>query len=202
MSVNLYSIGQAVCRAYLSTMYKVEIIGAENIPKDKGVLLCCNHIHLLDPLFLGSYIDRPVHYMAKAELFETPVLKWLIPKLHAFPVRRGMSDKQALRQGLKLLKDEKILGIFPEGTRSENGELQKGLAGVGFFALKTEAEVVPSAIVGPYKLFKPLKVIYGKPIDFRKLKEEKASSEQATGVIMEAIQALIDEHKKVLVYDR
>jgi 1-acyl-sn-glycerol-3-phosphate acyltransferase len=194
MSVNLYTAGQTICRSYLSTFYKVEVIGKENIPNHKGVLLCCNHIHLMDPPFLGSYIERPIHYMAKAEIFEAPILKSIIPKLNAFPVRRGMSDKQALRQGLKILKEHKILGIFPEGTRSETGQLQKGLAGVGFFALKTDAQVVPSAIIGPYKLFKPLKVVYGKPLNFDNLREEKASSEEATNYIMKAIAELIEEH--------
>lgn len=193
--MNLYTTGQALCRGYLSTLYKVEVIGKENIPKDSGVLLCCNHIHLMDPPFLGSYIDRPIHYMAKAELFETPILKTLISKLNAFPVRRGMSDKQALRQGLKILNENKILGIFPEGTRSKSGELQQGLAGVGFFALKTNAEVVPSAIIGPYKLFQPLKIVYGKPLNFAELRERKASSEEATNYIMDAIGTLIKEHK-------
>lgn len=193
--MNLYSAGQALCRSYLSAFYDVEIIGKENIPKDEGVLLCCNHIHLMDPPFLGSFIDRPIYYMAKAELFETPILKTLLPNLNAFPVKRGASDKQALRQGLKILKDKNVLGIFPEGTRSETGEIQKGLAGVGFFALKTDAKVVPSAIIGPYKLFKPLKVVYGKPLDFSELKEAKVSSEDATNYIMEAIAELIRVHK-------
>ncbi|OIJ16292.1 1-acyl-sn-glycerol-3-phosphate acyltransferase [Anaerobacillus arseniciselenatis] len=195
MRVDLYKVGQTVCRSYLSTLYKVEVIGKENIPSDKGVLLCCNHIHLLDPPLLGSYLERPIHYMAKAELFKIPVLNYLIKKFHAFPVRRGMSDKQALREGIKVLKDNNVLGIFPEGTRSKTGELGKGLAGVGFFALKTDALVVPSAIIGPYKPFGTVKVVYGKPLDFKALREEKVSSETATNYIMDAIGDLIKEHK-------
>ncbi|WP_211274579.1 lysophospholipid acyltransferase family protein [Anaerobacillus arseniciselenatis] len=193
--MDLYKVGQTVCRSYLSTLYKVEVIGKENIPSDKGVLLCCNHIHLLDPPLLGSYLERPIHYMAKAELFKIPVLNYLIKKFHAFPVRRGMSDKQALREGIKVLKDNNVLGIFPEGTRSKTGELGKGLAGVGFFALKTDALVVPSAIIGPYKPFGTVKVVYGKPLDFKALREEKVSSETATNYIMDAIGDLIKEHK-------
>lgn len=192
--MNLYKIGVFACKMFISSFYKVEVIGREHFPKEKGVLLCCNHINVLDPPLLGAYINRPVHFMAKAELFETPILKWLVPRLNAFPVRRGMSDKQALRQGLKVIKDNNVLGIFPEGTRSKTGELQKGLAGAGFFALKTEAEVVPAAIIGPYQKFKKLKLVYGEPLDFTKLREEKISAEEATQVIMGAIQALIDEH--------
>ncbi len=133
--MDLYEFGQAVCRSYLSLFYKVKVLGKENIPENGGVLLCCNHISNLDPPLLGAYIRRPIHYMAKQELFDKPILKSLLPKIHAFPVRRGMSDKQALRTGLKLMKDGKMLGLFPEGTRSKDGQIGKGMAGAGFFCI-------------------------------------------------------------------
>ncbi len=158
-------------------------------------LLCCNHISNFDPPLLGAYIERPIHYMAKQELFEKPLLKTLLPKLGAFPVRRGMSDKQALRTAMNLLKDGQMIGLFPEGTRSKDGILGKGLAGAGFFALRTEATVIPCAIIGPYKRSKPLKLVYGKPIDFSQLREEKASADEATAHIMKHIGLLLEEHK-------
>ncbi|GAE34533.1 lysophospholipid acyltransferase family protein [Halalkalibacter akibai] len=192
--MGIYQFGQLASRIVISSLYKVEIIGKENIPKDGGAILCCNHIHNFDPPLLGAYIEREVNYMAKQELFEQPILKQLLPKLGAFPVKRGMSDKQALRTALKLLKEGRMLGIFPEGTRSKNGELQKGLSGAGFFALRTDAIVIPCAIIGPYKRSKPLKLVYGSPIDFSKLKEEKVSAEVATEVIMEEIRLLIEKH--------
>ena len=135
--------------------------------------------------------------MAKEELFETPILKHLLPGLNAFPVKRGMSDREALRKGLSILRDGNVLGIFPEGTRSETGELQKGLAGCGFFALRTDALVVPCAIIGPYKKFKRLKVVYGQPIDFSVYKQEgkKLTPEEATEIIMNEIAKLIKEYK-------
>ncbi|ARK30288.1 lysophospholipid acyltransferase family protein [Halalkalibacter krulwichiae] len=192
--MGIYQFGQAVSRMVLSSSYKVEIIGEENIPKDGPVLLCCNHIHNFDPPLLGAYIKRPISYMAKQELFEQPILKQLLPRLGAFPVRRGMSDKQALRTALKLLKEGKMLGLFPEGTRSRDGQLGKGLSGAGFFALRTDAVVIPCAIIGPYKRFKSLKMVYGKPIDFSQLRSEKVSAEEATEVIMNQIKELLEEH--------
>lgn len=134
--------------------------------------------------------------MAKQELFNVPILKGLLPRLGAFPVRRGMSDKQALRTALNLLKDGKMIGLFPEGTRSKDGQLGKGLAGAGFFALRSDAAVVPCAIIGPYKMWKPIKLVYGKPIDFTELKQNKGSADEATQKIMAEIQLLIDEHSK------
>ncbi|UCZ55284.1 1-acyl-sn-glycerol-3-phosphate acyltransferase [Bacillus shivajii] len=176
--------------------YRVEIVGRENIPNEGGVLLCSNHIHLLDPPLVGAFLKRNVRYMAKAELFELPVLKSLLPKLGAFPIRRGGSDRQALRTGLSLLKEEEMVGIFPEGTRSKSGELGKGLTGVGFFALRSNSYVVPCAIVDEYKLFKRIKVVYGPPVNMKELRENKASAEEATEAIMDGIKALLDKHDK------
>ncbi|WP_100407191.1 lysophospholipid acyltransferase family protein [Bacillus solitudinis] len=192
--MNIYQVGQGLSRMYLSTMFKVEVIGKENIPTEGGVLLCCNHISNLDPPLLGAYIKRNIHYMAKQELFEKPILKTILPKVGAFPVRRGMSDKQALRNGMNILKEGGMIGLFPEGTRSKNGTLGKGLAGAGFFALRSEAQVLPCAIIGPYKRGETLKLVYGKPIDFQLIREKKLSADEATQIIMNEIQTLIDSH--------
>ncbi|PYZ99185.1 1-acyl-sn-glycerol-3-phosphate acyltransferase [Alteribacter lacisalsi] len=172
--------------------FRVRVIGRENIPADGGVLLCSNHINNLDPPFLGAFLKRDTRYMAKSELFTKPVLKGLLPKLGAFPIRRGMSDRQALRTGLGLLKEEEMIGVFPEGTRSRTGELGKGLAGIGFFALRSRAEVVPAAITGSYKPFSRLTIVYGKPVNMEKLREEKVSAEEATEAIMEEIRGLLN----------
>ncbi|MBU9723970.1 MULTISPECIES: lysophospholipid acyltransferase family protein [Bacillaceae] len=193
--MNLYRVGRFLCAVFLRIFYRVKVLGKENIPKDGGVLLCSNHIHLLDPPLVGSFIKRQVCYMAKAELFETPILKHIIRRLGAFPIRRGMSDRQALRTGLNLLKEGNMVGIFPEGTRSKTQELGKGLAGVGFFALRSNAKVVPCAIIGTYKIFSRVTLVYGSPIDMNPLRENKASAEEATEKIMEGIQELLNEYQ-------
>ncbi|WP_100372681.1 lysophospholipid acyltransferase family protein [Bacillus sp. FJAT-45037] len=195
--MGLYQIGQKISRMYLSTKFKVEIIGEENIPKEGGVLLCSNHISNFDPPLLGAYITRPIHYMAKQELFEKPVLKKLLPRLGAFPVKRGMGDKQALRKGINYLKDGQMLGLFPEGTRSRDGKLGKGLAGAGFFALRSDATVIPCAIIGTYKRGDTLKLVYGKPIHFEDHRTERVSADVATQVIMDEIGKLIEAHKTI-----
>ncbi|MFL6558696.1 MAG: lysophospholipid acyltransferase family protein, partial [Bacillus sp. (in: firmicutes)] len=105
------------------------------------------------------------------------------------------SDREALRTGLNLLKDGHVFGLFPEGTRSKTGELGKGLAGAGFFALRTNASVVPCAIIGPYKSLRKLKVVYGQPIDMDEMRKTKASTEQVTELIMSEIDKLKKEHQ-------
>ncbi len=100
-----------------------------------------------------------------------------------------------MRQALKILEEGNTLGLFPEGTRNKTGEVGEGLAGAGFFALRSQAYIVPCAIIGPYKPFKQLKVVYGKPIEMEQYRENKISAKDVTQVIMQEIQKLIDENR-------
>jgi 1-acyl-sn-glycerol-3-phosphate acyltransferase len=195
VTLTFYSFARSAVNTVLKPIYRIEVIGKENIPSEGGVLLCANHISNLDPLIVGITTKRPVHFMAKDELFSVPVLGKIVSNVNAFPVKRGMSDREALRKGLAILKEGKVLGLFPEGTRSKTGEMGKGLAGAGFFALRSDAFVVPCAIIGPYKAFNKLKVVFGKPIDMDSVKSDKLNAEQATDMIMEEIQKLINQYK-------
>lgn len=192
--MNLYPLGKFISSTVLFPLYRIKVIGRENFPKEGGVLLCTNHINNVDPPVVGITCPRTVHFMAKEELFQAPILKSLLPKIKAYPVKRGMSDREALRNTLKLLKSGKVVGLFPEGTRSKTGELGEGLAGAGFFALRGEANVVPCAIIGPYKAFRQVKVVYGKPIDMAPYRERKASTEEVTAVIMDEIRKLLEQN--------
>lgn len=193
--MNLYKFAKSLVWTALYPVYRFDIKGLEHFPKTGGILICTNHIDALDPPVVGITSPRPVHFMAKEELFNMPVLKPLLPKVNAFPVKRGLSDREALRRALAILKGGDVMGIFPEGTRSKNGELGKGFSGAGFFALKGEADVVPCAIIGPYKPFKRLKVVYGEPIIMQPYRDQKASADEVTTVIMERIQKILDENK-------
>jgi len=193
--MNFYEFAKKVVYTILKPLYRIEIIGIEHFPKDGGVLLCSNHISNLDPPVVGITAPRPVNFMAKEELFRVPILGKIVMNLNAFPVKRGMSDRQALRTGLEILKEGKVFGIFPEGTRSKDGKLGKGFSGVGFFALRTDAAVVPCAIIGPYKPFRKLKVVYGAPINLTDFRERKAKPEEVTDFIMSHIQKLIEQYQ-------
>ncbi|WP_342512227.1 lysophospholipid acyltransferase family protein [Sporosarcina sp. FSL K6-1522] len=193
--MNLYPLGKFLCSVAFYPLHRIKVIGKENFPKEGGVLLCANHIDNLDPPIVGITCPRPVHFMAKEELFSVPILKTILPSIKAYPVKRGMSDREAFRNTLKHLKAGNVVGLFPEGTRSKTGELGEGLAGAGFFALKGEAVVMPCAIIGPYKPFKRLKVVYGKPIDITPYRENRTSSEEVTAVIMNEIRKLIEQNR-------
>lgn len=190
--LNLYPVGRVPIYAYFKLFHRLEIVGKENVPKQGGVLLCGNHINILDPPLVGAASPRDVHFMAKAELFEVPVLKSLLPQIKAFPVKRGAVDRQALKTGLKVLEEGKVLGLFPEGTRSKDGKIGKALAGAGFFALKSNAYVVPCGVIGSYKSFTKIKVVFGKPIPFSEMRQSKVSAQEAAGTIMESVRLLVE----------
>lgn len=191
----LYQIFKFTFHIILRIFYRYEMQGKANVPDEGGVLLCCNHIHAWDPPLLGAGLKRNVVFMAKAELFKIPVVSFFVKRFGAFPVKRGAQDKQALKNALRTLNEGRVLGIFPEGTRSKDGHLGKGLSGVGLMALKTNAAVIPVAIVGPYRLFSKITICYGESIPFDDLREQKSSSELvrvATERIMSGIQKELD----------
>jgi 1-acyl-sn-glycerol-3-phosphate acyltransferase len=195
--LSYYRAFRGFFRIIFSLVYRWQVIGREHIPKEGPVILCANHISLWDPPLLGSGIDRQVNFMAKEELFKIPVLSFLITKFGAFPVKRGAGDRAAIRTTLKLLEEGKIFGIFPEGTRSTTGEPGEAMPGVAMFALKSEAAVIPVAIIGPYRPFRSIKIVYGKPIDLTYLREAKSSADtlkEASDLIMDHIKELRNQH--------
>ncbi|APC48418.1 1-acyl-sn-glycerol-3-phosphate acyltransferase [Virgibacillus halodenitrificans] len=194
--MNLYKFARTIVAIILFPLYRIKVIGKENVPKQGPVIICSNHISNLDPPVVGITSPRDIYFMAKGELFEKPILGKLLLGIHAFPVKRGLSDRNALRKGLKILDNQETLGLFPEGTRSKSGELGKPLAGAGFFALRSQAVIIPCAIIGPYKPFKRLKVVYGSPVDMEHYRKSKASAKEAADGIMEEISKLIETHQK------
>jgi len=195
--VSYYRIFRGFFRIIFSLVFRWQVIGREHIPKEGPVILCANHISLWDPPLLGSGIERQVNFMAKEELFRIPGLNFLLVKFGAFPVKRGAGDRAAIRATLKLLEEGKIFGIFPEGTRSKTGEVGEGMPGVAMFALKSEADVIPVAIIGPYRMFRPIKIVYGKPIDLTQLREAKTGSDTlkvTSDLIMAHIKELRSQH--------
>ncbi|MFD1850502.1 lysophospholipid acyltransferase family protein [Oceanobacillus bengalensis] len=191
----LYKVARFVVAVIFFPLYRIKVVGRENIPKSGSVLLCSNHISNLDPPVVGITSSRDIYFMAKGELFEKRFLGKLLTGINAFPVQRGLADRNALRTGLSLLKEGKTLGLFPEGTRSKTGEIGEALAGAGFFALRSEAEVVPCLIVGPYKVGKQLTVIYGKPLDMEVYRSSKTSAKEMADVIMKEIKKLKENYQ-------
>ncbi|MCR2803036.1 lysophospholipid acyltransferase family protein [Paenibacillus soyae] len=190
----LYVLFRFLLRVIYTVLFRLEAIGVEHIPKDGPVILASNHISNFDPPTIGVKVPRKVYFMAKEELFKIPVLGPLIRAFGAFPVKRGGVSKDAIKSGITLLKAGNVMGIFPEGSRSNAGAAKKGTA---MIALRSEAAVVPVAIVGSYKLFRKTKVVYGKPIHLTEIIDESSSDvlDQAMDVVMNRIRELIKQHQ-------
>jgi 1-acyl-sn-glycerol-3-phosphate acyltransferase len=161
-------------RAVFRPLYGFEVIGRELFPAQGRAIVVSNHISWMDPLVLGAALEeRQIYFMAKKELFEKPFVGKFIQRLDAFPVDRGGSDRKALRRALELLEEEKVVGIYPEGTRTESGEMQPWQPGVALIASKSKAPLVPVAIFETREIFegrrgfptgRPLRVVFGEPI--------------------------------------
>lgn len=185
----LYRIGRALFRFIFTVFFRMRAIGMENVPSQGAVVLCGNHTSFLDPPFLGSPLRRKVHFMAKAELFDIPVLGSIISKVGAFPVKRGGVSRESIRLAVQLLRDGNMLGVFPEGSRSNAGGM--GKKGAASLALKSGAAVVPVAIVGTYSLFRRMTIVYGTPLDMSAYEGGSSEDlEQATEAIMKEIRRL------------
>ncbi|RYL94872.1 1-acyl-sn-glycerol-3-phosphate acyltransferase [Sporolactobacillus sp. THM7-4] len=193
--MSLYSIGKPLVRLFYKFCFRYEVSGSENIPKDGAVLICCNHLSDFDPPLVGISTSRVMSFLAKEELFRIPLFGRLIKMLHAVPIRRGSGDRAAIRTALNLLRSGHTLLIFPEGHRNRSNRLKKGLPGAGFFALNTDAAVIPCAIIGEYKLWRKMKVVFGPPVDTDSMKRQKMKSSEASSVIMMHIQRLLDENE-------
>ena len=162
-------LGRALAKLLLAS----EALGQENIPASGRVIIASNHRSNVDPVLVGLMVPRPVHFMAKEELFANPALRWLVTSLNAFPVRRTGVDKEALRRALRVLEGDGALLMFPEGTRSPDDRFLPPKPGIGLIAARSAAPIVPAYIhnswrilpkgaimIRPHKLF----VCFGKPL--------------------------------------
>lgn len=172
--------------------FRVKVYGAENIPESGAVILCSNHLSFFDPMSIATSMKRPVHFMAKIELFKNPVIGAFLRGVNAFPVDREKADMRSFKIALELLKNGDILGIFVQGHRMAEGDVSSAKSGAALFAYKTNAVVLPVFIKTEYKTFKDVTVTFGEPLTFssesKKVKREELDN--ATETIIGAINAL------------
>lgn len=191
-----YKIFKVLCRFWYGIILRTRVIGAENIPQSGAFILAANHVSNWDPPFLGTFIDREVCYMGKEELFKNPVMAWVCRHLYVFPVKRGAADKTAIKTAVKILRDGKCFGIFPEGTRSKTGKLGRAEAGVSLIAAMTKAPIIPAAIINTEKIFSRdvkfprLAVVYGSPMKFSGSTKDKEALDNFAQEIMSEIAKL------------
>lgn len=169
-----YNILISLIRPILKLLFKVRVHGEFDLGEER-LIVCSNHIGLLDPIVLACITDRPIHFMGKKELFDIPVLNKIIRGLYAFPVDRDKPSMSTIKEAIKVLKDENILGIFVEGTRVKEFSLENAKAGVGMIAYRANSDIQPFKIESTYKLFSEINVYVRDKIEIDKYDKEKHS---------------------------
>ena len=180
-------IVRTVIRIYFMVVYRVKVIGTENIPKDKTepLIYCGNHRTYKDPPLIVVTAKRHVRFLAKEELRKNPLFAFLGVVFGGIYVKRDSKDVSALKTTLKALKNGESIALFPEGTRNGMEKGEKVKDGAAFFAVRTGARVIPVGISGGEKPFKKMTIRYGEPMDFSK--RSKDELDEITDEIMEKI---------------
>lgn len=198
------SRGLAWCLA--KTVWATQVSGSEHVPSSGGYILASNHLSMIDPLVVGAFVPRRVRFMAKSELWRTPVLRSWLDLVGAFPVRRGESDMGAIKTAIRLLEAGEVVGIFPQGTRRQQDAPIEPERGVALIAMRSGAPIVPAAIWGSDRpapclglpWFRRVGVRYGPPLELGRVRAKglKVALDAAADQVAEAIGRLLPERRR------
>jgi 1-acyl-sn-glycerol-3-phosphate acyltransferase len=195
-----YLLGYSLSKAIAKTFFNYRVIGAENMIEEGPCIIAANHCSYLDPPLVGVACRRAIHYLARKSLLDIPVLGSILPQLNVIPVDQKNADRSALMGAIRVVREGGGVLIFPEGTRSPDGELQPAQPGIGMIVVKTDAPVVPVRIFGSYQAFSrerriprqaSVTVVVGRPLRFSLEDGSTRETYQKTSDrIMDAVAAL------------
>ena len=199
-----YTVIKAIVTPIIYLLFNVKFEGRENICESGALVVCSNHRSFIDPAFIGIGIKkRQLCFMAKKEIFSFKPLGFIFKKLGAFPVDRGAGDIEAIKTAEDYLKKGRPLMIFPEGTRSKDGNPLRPKSGAVYIASDTGADILPVAICFEGKklfLRKKVTVCYGKPIPNCEIKmpedNKVKESRRASALVMDSIIEMLNSHLK------
>ena len=201
-----YYVGGTIARVLLTLFTRWRVNGKENIPREGPLLVAANHIATADPPVLSVSLNRKVVFMAKEELFRSRLKGYFVRNFGAFPVHRGRLDARALRQADEMLARGLALAIFPEGTRSSNGQLQRALPGSALIATRNCAPILPAGITGTEKIKglawllrrHEITVTFGQPFSLPSVNGRLTKAELAehAELIMRRIAAVLPESRR------
>lgn len=177
-------------------IYRPKVVGKENLPKDTAAIICPNHVHALDSAVIISMNKRKINVLAKEELFKNRFLRFIADLFGIYPVKPDKKSMESIKISLKLLKNNELLMIFPEGTRNGMAKGVKPKDGSVKLAIKANTPIIPVGVQGNFKLFRKVKINIGKPIYYSKYKEEinnKEVLDKLTEDLMKTIVKLRDE---------
>lgn len=171
-------------------IYRVEVEGLENVPKEGKLIVCGNHINNLDPVIISMVLPRTINWMGKIELFKYRWFGFLLGKLNVFPVNRDGTDIKSVKKSLKVLKEGKVLGIFPEGTKVKGYDVKNAKPGVALLAIKSQTNILPIYINSNYKIFNKIHIKIGDLIDVSDYKGQKLTNEHYTEVSKDLLKTI------------
>lgn len=198
-----YGFFHLVIQDIFQAFFRGEVVGTEHVPVNGPYLIACNHASHLDPPLIGSQIARQMRFFARKTLWQSRFIGWWLDQIETIAVDRDSGDVGAIRKVLAALNEDRAVVLFPEGTRSPDGRLQKPKAGVGLMACKSGVPVVPCRIYGSAEAFgkgrllprlgAPITIVFGAPLqaaDYDDPSLGKARYETAAQRIMDRIAAL------------
>ena len=197
----IYFIARNVLRLLFKICFRFRISGSENCPKHGPLIIALNHASFLDPLIAGIAAPRPLNFMARDSLFRNRIFGKILMSVNAFPLRREGADMGAMRAAIDKLRQGEAVLIFPEGTRSKDGNLGTPRAGIGLLAAMSGANILPCYIKGSidalprgaiFPRFKKISVYIGRPLQFNVNVSGKDSYMQIAAQVMQAIRELRD----------
>ncbi len=169
-----YGFFHYLARTIYAMWFRGEVVGTENFPNEGPFLIASNHVSHLDPPLVGCQVSRQMRFFARKTLWSNPVVSWWLDQGETIPVERDSGDVGAIKRVLQALRENRVVVLFPEGTRSPDGRLQKPKAGIGLMACKTGVPVVPCHVFGSYEAFgkgslfprlgTPVTIVFGRPI--------------------------------------
>ena len=197
-SNGFYCFAKAICMPVFKLIYRYKFVNKNNFPKDGGYIVACNHISLSDPILLGLGQKRRIFFMAKDELFKNKLFGAILKLLGAFPVKRGADQGRAIKNGIDLITEGNVMGIFLEGARSKTGDFMRPRSGCALVAMETQVPVIPACItnVGKNKIFGKRIIHYGEPLTIEELglvTGDRRELREATTTIMNKIKELREQ---------
>jgi 1-acyl-sn-glycerol-3-phosphate acyltransferase len=191
-----WAVGRLPVHPLLALLARLRVYGRERVPAAGGVVLALNHFSWLDPIAFGAASPRTIYYMAKVEAHRVPGLGQIMRGFGAFSVRRGESDREAVRTMRRVVRDGEALGLFVEGTRQRSGVPGTLQPGASMTALQEDVPVVPGAIHGSHTWrpgnFHPVSIAWGDPMRFDGLPRNAKGYREASAEIEDAIRTLWD----------
>ena len=192
----LYSIAKAIAWVLFHTVYPVTVHDRERLHLTGPCIVIANHLSGLDPICVAHAVrGEEITYLAKKEVMQGRFSGWLLRSLHAIPVDRHNFDMAAMRACMQALKEDRVLGIFPEGTRYKKGNMEELEAGVAILALRSRVPVVPMYIHGKLAPFRRIHCYAGAPIPMEDLRE-KGVGRDSSDELLKRIASLYADFEK------